>query len=148
LSSIDTGHYALVRGLADPPDKDGRRANPVAAPPTADPNASTVDLCFELSNAPWNGKQFLRPGQRMNATLMLNGTAESLVVPWSAILHDTAGGTWVYENISPQVYTRRRVEILHVVNALAVLNRGPAPGARIVTAGALELFGTEFGAGK
>ena len=54
----------------------------------------------------------------------------------------------MYENLAPQVYTRRRVEVLHVVNSLAVLGRGPAAGAKVVSAGAMELFGTEFGAGK
>ena len=43
---------------------------------------------------------------------------------------------------------RRPVEVRDVVDRVAVLARGPAPGTRIVTAGAAELFGTEFGPGK
>jgi len=38
------------------------------------------------------------------------------------------------------------VELKHVVESLAVLARGPAPGTKVVAAGAAELFGTEFGA--
>jgi len=34
------------------------------------------------------------------------------------------------------------------VGTMAVLDHGPAPGTRVVTAGAAELFGTEFGVGK
>ena len=148
LDLLDAGHHAVVRGLSDAGDKQGRRAMPVAAPPTADLNASTVDLYYQLANGTFHGRNFLSPGQRVQASLALRDAAESLVVPWSAILHDTAGGTWVYENLAPQVFTRRRVEVLHVVNSLAVLGRGPAPGAKVVSAGAMELFGTEFGAGK
>jgi hypothetical protein len=71
-----------------------------------------------------------------------------LVVPWSAVTHDINGGAWVYENVAPQQYARRRVEVRRVVGPLAVLARGPAVGAKVVTAGVAELFGTEFGTGK
>ena len=121
---------------------------PVNAPPTANADAMTADLYFELASQVLKKGELLRPGQRLSATLALRGTAESLVVPWSAVLHDASGGTWVYENIAPQVYTRRRVEVTSLIKSLAVLSRGPAIGAKIVAAGAAELFGTEFGAGK
>ena len=38
--------------------------------------------------------------------------------------------------------------VTDLVDAYAVLAQGPAPGTRVVTDGAAELFGTEFGAGK
>jgi hypothetical protein len=69
-------------------------------------------------------------------------------VPYAAVIHDVHGGEWVYENISPQHYVRRRVEVRRVTDSLAVLARGPAQGAKVVVSGAAELFGTEFGAGK
>ena len=90
----------------------------------------------------------MRPGQRLNVTLNQRGSQEGLTVPWSAILYDTGGGAWIYENTAPQQFVRRRVEVRQVMDSLALLNRGPAIGAKIVTAGAAELFGTEFGAGK
>ena len=148
LGLLDAGHHAVVRGLSDAGDKEGRRAMPVAAPPTADLNASTVDLYYQLANSTLGGRDFLRPGQRVQASIALRAAAESLVVPWSAVLHDSTGGTWVYESLAPQVFARRRVEVLHVVNSLAVLGRGLAAGTKVVSAGAMELFGTEFGAGK
>jgi hypothetical protein len=58
------------------------------------------------------------------------------------------GGAWVYENIQTNKYVRQRVELRYVLGELAVLSRGPAVGAKIVSAGAAELFGTEFGVGK
>ncbi|MBK9756239.1 MAG: hypothetical protein IPO88_22630 [Nannocystis sp.] len=68
-------------------------------------------------------------------------------MPWPAVVHDTTGGTWVYVQVGAQQYARRRVELLRVVGELALLSRGPEPGAQVVVAGAVELYGTEFGAG-
>lgn len=144
LGAILPGQHASIHGLGDAPGAARRFARPVAAPPSADPNASTADLYFSLPNA--DGA--LRPGQRVGVTLPIKTGGESLVVPWSSIIRDTNGGTWVYEVTAPHRYERRRVEVLRMTNGVAVLERGPAPGAKIVTAGASELFGTEFGNGK
>ena len=111
---------------------------------TADPQAATVDLFYELANP--DAK--LRPGQRVSVELPTAVTSEDLVVPHAAILFDIYGGTWVYENVGPQQYVRQRVAVRDVVGDLAVLGRGLEPGAKVVTSGAAELFGTEFGAGK
>jgi membrane fusion protein, heavy metal efflux system len=144
LHQIDRNQSARVHMLNEAPGSPSRQARAANAPPTATPQNDTADLYFELANADGS----LRPGQKMGVTLSERSTEESLVVPWSAVLHDTNGGAWVYENIGPLVYARRRVEVRRVVNSLAVLARGPAVGAKVVTAGAAELFGTEFGTGK
>ncbi len=144
LTSIEQQQGARIHGLADTAGSVARMAKAVAAPPSADPNTATTDLFFELSNP--NGN--LRPGQRVGVTLSLRGSEEGLVVPWSAILFDTYGGTWLYENSAPQLFVRRRVEVRHVVGSDAVLSRGPAVGTKVVATGAAELFGTEFGSGK
>lgn len=144
LRLINRNQSARVHWMNESPGSPSRQARPVNAPPTANPQNDTADLYFELANADGS----LRPGQKMGVTLSERSTEESLVVPWSAVLHDTIGGAWVYENIGPLVYARRRVEVRRVVNSLAVLARGPAVGAKVVTAGAAELFGTEFGTGK
>ncbi|MEP7342004.1 MAG: efflux RND transporter periplasmic adaptor subunit, partial [Acidobacteriota bacterium] len=147
LRLIDRRQTARVHALNEAPSEQGaitRAARAVNAPPSANPLNDTADLYFELGNADGS----LRPGQKLGVTLAERTSEESLVVPWSAILHDTNGGTWVYENTAPQLYTRRRVEVRRVVNSLAVLAHGPAVGAKVVTAGAAELFGTEFATGK
>jgi multidrug efflux pump subunit AcrA (membrane-fusion protein) len=122
----------------------GHSARPVTAPPTATLLAATVDLYYELANP--EGR--LRPGERMTVRVKLQGGAEQRVVPWSAVMHDIYGGTWVYENTAPLVYVRRRVQVRYVVDDLAVLENGPPVGAQIVTTGVVELFGTEFGFAK
>ncbi len=141
--SINRQQSAKVHNFGDSPGSPVISARPVAAPPTANANAATVDLYFQL---PSSGA--FRPGQKVGVTLTLQGTEESLVVPQSAIIRDVHGGEWVYENFAPQKYMRRRVEVRYVTDSIVVLARGPAAGTQIVVAGAAELFGAEFGAGK
>ncbi len=144
LRRIDEKKPVRLRGLADPVGSATRIAEPVTAPPSGDPNASTVDLFFEVDN----DDGAFRPGQRLAVMVPLSDREERKTVPFSAVLLDVHGGTWVYENVEPHVFVRRRVEVLRVADGQAVLARGPATGSKIVTAGAAELFGTEFGVGK
>ena len=121
------------------------RARPVQAPPSANAAAASADLYYELTV----GNAVVRPGERVSVAVPLrSGTSEQLVVPWSAILHDAQGGSWLYVQVKPLVYSRRRVDLSHVQGDNAILARGPAPGTMIVVEGAAELFGTEFGVGS
>jgi RND family efflux transporter MFP subunit len=121
-----------------------KTAQPVAAPPSADALGSTVDLFYELDNPDGS----FHPGQRVGVTLGLRDEEESLVVPWSAVVFDVNGGAWVYENVAPHAYARRRVQVRHVMGGNAVLASGPAPGTQVLTQGAAELFGYEMGFAK
>jgi biotin carboxyl carrier protein len=158
---------ATLRPLAAPAGSPGRPAWAVAAPPAANPLAGTVDLFFAtlnpdlnearwaagaagfggLSVAPFAGTPF-SPGQRVAVSLAVEGTDESLTVPWSAVLYDFHGGTWVYVKTADRTYSRVRVSVRYVTGETAVLDDGPAPGATVVTAGAAELFGAETGFSK
>jgi cobalt-zinc-cadmium efflux system membrane fusion protein len=144
LATIDTKKPARVHSLADFAGAETQTAEPVVAPFSADPKSVTVDLFYEISNEDLS----YRPGQKVSVTLSLKDTEQSLVVPYSSILYDMYGSAWVYQNTEPQVYVRRRVELNYVLDEFAILTRGPAVGARVVSAGAAELFGTEFGVGK
>jgi RND family efflux transporter MFP subunit len=148
---VYAGDADAFRGLSTVTvqDVDGngpvRKAVRVPAPPTADPLAVTVDLYYELSNS--DGQ--LRPGQRLTVRLPAQSKVRnSLRVPASAILYDIHGGTWVYIAEPGHTYRRQRVEVLDTQGSYAYLARGLNRGARVVTTGAPELFGTEFGAGK
>lgn len=122
----------------------GLTATSIAVPFSASANPLISELFYELKA----GAPGLRPGLKVSVSLPAQGGGESQIVPAAAILYDVHGSTWVYENIGPQAFTRRRVEVRRIIGAEAILGRGPKPGAKIVTAGAMELFGTEFGAGK
>jgi hypothetical protein len=79
--------------------------------------------------------------------LRLKSTQQDLVVPEAALLYDIHGDAWVYEDLGGNAYARRRVQVARHAGEWAVIARGINQGAKVVTAGAAELFGTEFGAG-
>jgi RND family efflux transporter MFP subunit len=140
---IGRGAEASVHGIGGAHVGPVLRAVPVAAPPSADAAAASVDLFYEVRGSS------LRPGERVGVTLPLSGGEErALVVPLSAVVRDMSGGSWVYEQVDSVTFARRRVSVARVAGGRAVLDAGPPRGRRVVTAGAAELFGTEFGAGK
>ena len=143
LDSIASGRPALVHRLGALPDEDAVTALPIVAPPSASLDSATVDLFFELPG----GAATYRPGQRLEVTLELSGVAEALRVPWSAVVQDVSGGSWVYAESEPATFVRTRVAVERVDDDMAVLARGPATGTEVVVSGAAELFGTEFGVG-
>lgn len=141
LDGIDRAEPAQVGKLSAPPGTRLPSARPVAAPPSANPLAATVDAFYELPNA--DGK--LTPGQRLGVTIPLADAKESLTVPWSAVLFDVHGGTWVYAQTATRTYARKRVTVQYTAGADAVLAAGPAVGTRVVSQGGQELFGAETG---
>jgi RND family efflux transporter MFP subunit len=140
LADLDATAPARVRALGSPLDAPDREGTPVPSPPMADFTASSADLLFEVANP--DGA--LRVGERVSVSLTRAGSALSRLVPASALLYDFQGGTWVYAVVGPQLYRRERVEAESVADGVARLVRGPAAGARVVTAGVAELYGAEF----
>jgi hypothetical protein len=65
-------------------------------------------------------------------------------VPFSSIIHDEHGQTWVYVSPEPLVFVRHPVTIDYVSADTAFLTEGPTPGTKVVTVGASLLLGTEF----
>ena len=142
-NTIDATRPAAVAGLgatSGPP----LTAQPVAGPPSADPAAATSDVFYALPPS----AAAVRPGERVSVLLPLAGAEQALVVPTGAVVYDMNGGSWVYEATSATSFVRRRIEIRSLAGAKTLVARGIAAGAKVVTAGAAELFGTEFGAGK
>ena len=91
----------------------------------------------------------LRPGQRVSVRVPLRTQrASSLVVPRAAVLHDAFGGTWVYEARDGARSSAAASPLADIVGDTRRAATGPPAGTRVVTAGAAELFGTEFGVGK
>ncbi len=144
MALLKQGSNATVRALNASPTAKGRMARPVQAPPSADPRASTSDLFFQLDNS----EHRLRPGERVSVSIPMRGEGECLQAPWKSILYDIHGGAWVYKQVEPLVYTRQRVIVTRVSGDIACLAEEVAPGIEVVTDGAAELFGTEFGGGK
>ncbi|QEL17978.1 efflux RND transporter periplasmic adaptor subunit [Limnoglobus roseus] len=141
LDGVDRTEPARVGKLSASSSASQVTAKPVAAPPSANPLAATVDVYYELPNADGH----LAPGQRVGVTVPLAGAKDAPVVPWSAVVFDVHGGTWVYEPAAARTFVRRRVAVRSTAGPDAVLAGGPAAGTRVVTAGVQELFGAETG---
>jgi len=144
LVEVAADKPARVSSLAESRGENAVAATPIVAPPTATPQTSAADLYYALDNA----KGQFRPGQRVSATLVLQGQDEQRVIPWSAVIQDINGGTWVYEKTAEHTFVRRRVQVRIVSGADAILSEGPPAGTHIVISGVAELFGTEFGFAK
>jgi len=140
---VDIEQPAMVGEFGDVAATASWPATYVSAPPTANPLATTVDFHYELDNQ----DEALYPGQKLAVSVPLKTHTRRLAVPFKAVLYDIHGGAWVYEHIGDHAYARRRVAVEYVVGDLAVLASGPPDGSKVVTDGAAELFGTEFGVG-
>jgi hypothetical protein len=67
------------------------------------------------------------------------------IIPYSAVIYDLAGQSWVYVNTEPRTYVRQPVTIDYSKGQVTVLKDGPAVGTSVVSVGAAELFGAETG---
>lgn len=144
LAKIDLQKEAIVKPLGSHQSSVFIPARPVAGPPLSDADSAASYLFYEIANT----DRLFRIGQKVSVSLIKKSLENTLIVPWAAILYDIYGGTWVYARIAPHVYSRRRVEVSHIVDEFAVLTQGLAAGDEVVVAGAAEIFGTEFGVGK
>jgi multidrug efflux pump subunit AcrA (membrane-fusion protein) len=73
------------------------------------------------------------------------GAAGHTVIPHDAVLYDADGGTWTYTSPNPLVYQRADIRVARIDGVSAILTRGPPAGTRVVTAGATEIWGVEYG---
>jgi hypothetical protein len=72
----------------------------------------------------------------------------SRALPYPALLYKPDGSTFVYTNPEPGVYVHQPVTVDRVDGEVAVISAGPDTGTPVVTDGAAELMGMEFGVGK
>jgi hypothetical protein len=73
------------------------------------------------------------------------GAGSRTVIPYDAVLYDADGGTWTYTSPNPLVYQRADIRVARIDGVSAILTRGPPAGTRVVTAGATEIWGVEYG---
>jgi membrane fusion protein, heavy metal efflux system len=139
-NGVDLTRAATVTGLGGGP---AITAVPAQGPPSADPATATSDVFYALRSP-----GTLRLGERVSVQLPLIGSEQALVVPSASVVYDMNGGAWLYESTGPTTFVRRRIEIRSQIGDKTLITRGIDAGKRVVTAGAAELFGTEFGAGK
>jgi hypothetical protein len=67
------------------------------------------------------------------------------VIPYAAIVYDAEGHAFAYMNPRPLTFVRTPIRVVKSVGPVAVVTGGPRPGTRVVTVGAQELLGVEYG---
>ena len=74
-------------------------------------------------------------------------TGAAKTVPYSALLYEANGDTWVYTSPQPRTFVRHEVDVDRIEGDQVFLAAGPAVGTVIATQGVAELYGTEFEVG-
>jgi hypothetical protein len=149
---VDQNQPALIRSLDDD-DEDGDEADDLMAEADDGPelddagedDADEVALYYVVDNT---GNHLL-PGQRVFVELILSGSGSAhKIIPYTTVIYDVNGETWVYTNPEPLVFIRESIQIDYIEGDTAFLREGPAAGTQIVTVGGAELYGTETGVSK
>jgi hypothetical protein len=74
---------------------------------------------------------------------MIDGSMRK-VVPYSSILYDPQGRTWVYTSPKERVFVRKQIDVDFIEGDRVVLKDGPPAGTTIASVGAAELYGAEY----
>lgn len=142
IDDIDQKANAEFFIHADSTSTQAMIASPAQAPLTADPLTGSIYLYYTIAKT----QATLRPMQRVSVALSKQ-TKQVFAynIPYSAVIFDVYGNSWVYIQQSKNIYTRKRVFIEQVSGQRAFLSAGPPVGAQVVSNGALELFALETG---
>lgn len=147
VAQVDRTQPARILALTEASDSNAQGAE--ATIETGMNGDSTADdgdtaLYFKISDPKFQ----LAPGQRVMVAIALTGSGLRKIIPYEAVLYDPKGETWTYTAEQPLAFIRHPITVDYIDNGMAVLTEGPATGTPVVTIGAAELFGLEFGAGK
>jgi hypothetical protein len=67
------------------------------------------------------------------------------VIPYAAIVYDAEGHAYAYTSPRPFTFVRTPIRVIRSVGPVAIVTGGPRPGTPVVTVGAQELLGVEYG---
>ena len=69
------------------------------------------------------------------------------VVPYSSLIYDPQGRTWVYVSPQSRTFVREQVVVHRIDGDDVFLSDGPAVGTEIASVGVAEIYGAETGVG-
>ncbi len=141
LQSVAAQEPARIRALTRGEKKTWVTANPIDKMPV-NGDKPRVNLHYAVAGTDHG----LVPGQRVSVELIRAGAGKpQKIVPYSSVLYDVRGNTWVYINPKPLVFVRHAIKVDFIEGNDAVLTDGPAVGTKVVSVGAPELYGAETG---
>jgi hypothetical protein len=68
-------------------------------------------------------------------------------VPYSSLIYDPAGKTWVYTSPSPRTFVRHEIEVDRIDGDQVFFKGDPATGTLVASRAVAELYGIEFKVG-
>ena len=102
----------------------------------------------ELSRVTLTGKAAERIG--LETASVAEGELDGAmlkVVPYSSLIYDPHGGTWIYTSPQPRTFVRQQVQVERIDGDWVLLVEGPAAGTEIASMGVAEFYGAETGVG-
>jgi hypothetical protein len=89
-----------------------------------------------------------RAAERLGiATGAVSASGPGLAIPYTALVYDKTGKTWVYTNPQGRDFVRHEIEVERIEGDSAFLSSGPPVGTAVVTVGTAELWGVDTGVG-
>jgi RND family efflux transporter MFP subunit len=153
LSRLDAKKNVTVlpRGNGHLKGADGNplrfEAEPVAFVPLVDSAKHTADLIYRLK--PVQGNFLWAKDQMVDVLVPVGGKNKQSIIPYTAVVYDSYGGSWIYLDRSKNgenkhVFERRRVEVGATVDGGVVIGAAAQAGDRVVVEGVGVLFSREF----
>ncbi|WP_428567791.1 MAG: efflux RND transporter periplasmic adaptor subunit [Solidesulfovibrio sp. DCME] len=102
---------------------------------TVDVSSGTITLQGEFPNT----DRFLWPGQFVDASVVLAETADTLLVPSSAVAQNQDGAALFIAKPDNTV-EMRRVTVGRKIGAQTVIEKGLSPGDKVITSAQIKLF--------
>ena len=66
------------------------------------------------------------------------------VVPYTALIYDGDGKSWVYSALGPLTFMRTAVQVARVDGDRVLITDGPPADSEVVTVGSTEVYGAEL----
>lgn len=102
---------------------------------TVDVNSGTITLQGEFPNA----DRFLWPGQFVDASVILAETADTILVPSSAVA-ETQDGSSIFIAKPDNTVEIRKITAGRKIGAETVVEKGVSPGDKVITSAQIKLF--------
>lgn len=102
---------------------------------TVDVSSGTITLQGEFPNT----DRFLWPGQFVDASVILAETADTLLVPSSAVA-ETQDGSALFIAKPDNTVEMRKVTVGRKIGAQTVIEKGLSPGDKVITSAQIKLF--------
>jgi len=84
---------------------------------------------------------------QVREAVVKRSTSPRQVVPYSSLIYDQKGQTWIYTNPQPRTFVRHKVDVDYIEGDMVILKEGPPTGTVVASVAVAELYGAEFKVG-